>query len=351
MATAIFGVGAMVGPALGPLLGGYIIDNATWPLIFFVNLPIGIAAFFMTIAFIPDPHYLQKPKGGVDWLGLALLSSGLAALQYVLERGQHDDWWDSSTIVVLSFVAVLATAWFLIRTLRAAHPLVDLRSFRFPTFVFGNLLMIIVGFGLYGTALIMPLFFQTSMGTTAFGTGVALLPGALATAVAMVVVGRLMPVVDARILTAAGLLLSAWSCWWFGDLNGSAGLTDVFWPRLIQGLGMGLTFVPVTATMLAPIPKNELASATGVSMLVRQLGASVGIAVLTTLLARETSVAWMALAGGVTRSSGASMGQINGLLMQSASAIAYSYLFRICACVFVGGLAFVVFIKPARATA
>ncbi len=350
MATAIFGVGAMVGPALGPLLGGYIIDNATWPLIFFVNLPIGIAAFFMTIAFIPDPHYLQKPKGGVDWLGLALLSSGLAALQYVLERGQHDDWWDSSTIVVLSFVAVLATAWFLIRTLRAAHPLVDLRSFRFPTFVFGNLLMIIVGFGLYGTALIMPLFFQTSMGMTAFGTGVALLPGALATAVAMVVVGRLMSVVDARILTAAGLLLSAWSCWWFSDLNGSAGLTDVFWPRLIQGLGMGLTFVPVTATMLAPIPKNELASATGVSMLVRQLGASVGIAVLTTLLARETSVAWMALAGGVTRSYGASMGQINGLLMQSASAIAYSYLFRICACVFVGGLAFVVFIKPARAT-
>jgi len=351
MATAIFGLGAMIGPALGPLIGGYIIDNATWPLLFYVNVPIGIAAFFMTVAFIPDPSYLEKPKGGVDWLGLALLSSGIGALQYVLERGQHDDWFDSSTIVILSVVAVIATAWFLIKTLRDRHPLVDLRAFRFPTFVFGNLLMIVLGFGLYGTALIMPLFFQTSMGMTAYETGVALLPGALATAASMVVVGRLMTRVDPRLLTALGLLLTAWSCWSLGDLNQYAGVDDVFWPRLIQGLGMGLIFVPVTTVMLAPLPKNELASATGVSMLVRQLGASVGIAVLTTLLASETTIAWMALAGGVTHSYGASVNQINGLLVQSATVIAYSYLFRICALVFIVAIAFVPFMKPAKATA
>jgi MFS transporter, DHA2 family, multidrug resistance protein len=348
MATAIFGLGAMVGPALGPLIGGYIVDNATWPLLFYVNVPIGIVAFFMTIAFIPDPSYLEKPKGGIDWLGLALLSTGIGAIQYVLERGQHDDWFDSSTIVLLTVVSVIATAWFLIKTLRDPHPLVDLRSFRFPTFVFGNLLMVVVGFGLYGTALIMPLFFQTSMGMTAFDTGMALLPGAFATAASMLVVGRLMQVVDARILTTIGLLLSAWSCWMLGDLNQYAGVGDIFWPRIIQGFGMGLMFVPVTTVMLAPLPKNELASATGVSMLVRQLGASVGIAALTTLLGSETTVAWMALAGGVTHAYGASIPQINGLLVQSATVIAYSYLFRICALVFLFALVFVTFMKPAR---
>jgi MFS transporter, DHA2 family, multidrug resistance protein len=351
MATAIFGIGAMVGPALGPLIGGYIIDNATWPLLFLVNIPIGIAAFFMTIALIPDPTYLQKPKGGIDWLGLALLSTGVGAIQFVLERGQHDDWYDSPTITILTVVSVAASAWFIYKSLHDKHPLVDLRSFRFPTFVFGNLLLVVVGFGLYGTSLIMPLFFQTSMGMTAYDTGLALLPGALATAASMVIVGRLMQVVDVRILTALGLILSAWSCWALGDLNQYAGVGDIFWPRMIQGLGMGLMFVPVTTAMLSPLPKNELASATGISMLVRQLGASVGIAVLTTLLASETTVAWMALAGGVTQSHGVSMGQINGLLVQSATVIAYNYLFRICAFVFLFALVFVFFMKPNKAAA
>jgi len=346
MATAIFGIGAMVGPALGPLIGGYIIDNATWPLLFLVNIPIGIAAFFMTIAFIPDPSYLEKPKGGIDWLGLALLSTGIGAIQYVLERGQHDDWYDSPTIVILTAVSVAASAWLIYKSLHDKHPLVDLRSFRFPTFVFGNLLLVVVGFGLYGTSLIMPLFFQTSMGMTAYDTGLALLPGALATAASMIVVGRLMQFIDVRILTALGLVLSAWSCWALGDLNQYAGVGDIFWPRMIQGLGMGLMFVPVTTAMLSPLPKNELASATGISMLVRQLGASVGIAVLTTLLASETTIAWMALAGGVTQSHGASMGQINGLILQSATVIAYDYLFRICAFVFLFALVFVFFMKP-----
>lgn len=350
-AMAIFGVGAMVGPALGPLIGGYIIDNATWPLLFYVNVPIGIAAFLMTLSFIPDQNYIAKPKGGIDWLALALLTTGIAGLQYVLERGQHDDWFNSNTIVILTIVAIVATAWFLIKTLRDPHPLVDLRAFRFPTFTFGNILMVVVGFGLYGTSLIMPLFFQTSMGMTAYDTGVALLPGAIATAVAMVAVGRLMRIVDPRILTAVGLTLFAVSCWQLGDLNQYAGVGDIFWPRILQGFGMGLTFVPVMTVMLAPVPKNELSSATGVSMLVRQLGASVGIAVLTTLLASETTTAWMALAGGVHNLHGASVPQVDGMISQSAIVIAYSYLFRICAFVFLAALPVVAFIRPAPAIA
>lgn len=337
-AMALFGIGVMAGPALGPIIGGYIVDNATWPLIFFINLPIGITALFMTLANVPESHHLQKPKTGLDVFGLVLLSSGLGALQYVLERGQHDDWFDSGLIIALTAVAAITLPWFLIRMLRARYPLVDLRAFRFRGFTVGNVLLCVVGFGLFGTSLIMPLFFQTIMGMTAYGTGLALLPGALSTAVAMPIVPRLMRIIDVRWLLTAGALLFAWSCWALGDLNEVAGYWDVFWPRLVQGAGLGLLFVPLTTVMLADVPRNELASATGVSMLVRQLGGSLGIAILTTLLARETAVAWSALAGGVQQAHGQSVMTLTGMVARSASVIAYDYLFRISAFVFVASV-------------
>ncbi|MGD0050467.1 MAG: MDR family MFS transporter [Vulcanimicrobiaceae bacterium] len=347
-AMAIFGLGAMVGPALGPILGGYIVDNATWQLIFYINIPIGIAAFLMTQAFIPNPHYLEKPKGGIDWLGLGLLSSGLASLQYVLERGQHDDWWSSSTITLLAVVAVVALTWFIVKTLRDRHPLVDLKVFRYRTFTVGNILMTIVGFGLFGTSLIMPLFFQTVLGMTAYDTGMALLPGAVATAICMVVVGRLVTIVDTRLLTAIGIVLFAWSCWALGGLNEQAGIGDIFVPRLVQGFGMGFLFVPLTTVMLSAIPRNELAGATGVSLLLRQLGGSLGIAFLTTLLSRETAIAWNVLASGVVRSHGQSVGTLTQLVAMSSSVIAYDYLFRLSAIIFIITLPLVYFLRPPR---
>jgi DHA2 family multidrug resistance protein len=348
-AMAIFGLGAMVGPALGPILGGYIVDNASWQLIFYINIPIGIAAFLMTQAFIPNPHYLEKPKGGIDWLGLGLLTSGLAALQYVLERGQHDDWWSSSTITLLAVVAAVALPWFVIKTLRDRHPLVDLKVFRFRTFTIGNILMTIVGFGLFGTSLIMPLFFQTVLGMTAYDTGMALLPGAIATAICMIVVGRLIVFVDPRLLTGIGIVLFAWSCWALGGLNEQAGVGDVFLPRLVQGFGMGFLFVPLTTVMLSAIPRNELAGATGVSLLLRQLGGSLGIAFLTTLLSRETAIAWNVLASGVVRSHGQSVGTLTQLVAMSSSVIAYDYLFRLSAIIFIITLPLVYFLRPPRA--
>jgi DHA2 family multidrug resistance protein len=337
-AMALFGIGVMAGPALGPIIGGYIVDNASWPLIFFINLPIGITALFMTLANVPESHHLEKPKTGLDVFGLILLSSGLGALQYVLERGQHDDWFDSGLIVALIAVAAITLPWFLIRMLRARYPLVDLRAFRFRGFTVGNVLLCVVGFGLFGTSLIMPLFFQTIMGMTAYGTGLALLPGALSTAVAMPIVPRLMKFIDVRWLLTAGALLFAWSCWALGGLNDVAGYWDVFWPRLVQGAGLGLLFVPLTTLMLADVPRNELASATGVSMLVRQLGGSLGIAILTTLLARETAVAWSALASGVQHAQGQSVMTLTGMVARNASVIAYDYLFRISAFVFLASV-------------
>jgi DHA2 family multidrug resistance protein len=347
-AMALFGLGAMVGPAIGPLLGGYLIDNATWPLIFFINIPIGIAAFVMTLAFIPNPHYLNKPKGGLDFISLGLLVAGLGSLQYVLERGQHDDWWSSSTITTLAVVSVVSLIAFIVRSLRDKNPLVDLRIFRYREFTIGNMLLAILGFGLFGTALIMPLFFQSIAGMSAFEVGQVLLPGAIATAVSMIIAGRLVGRIDGRILIAFGTALFALSTWMLGGLNENTGYWDVFYPRVLQGFALGFLFVPLSTVMLAPVPREELSGASGVSNLVRQIGGSLGIAILYTMLTRETAVAWSTLAGGVTSTHGYSIQALTGLVAQGSSVIGYDYLFRLTAVVFIATLPLVFFMRPPK---
>ena len=350
-AMAIFGLGAMVGPAIGPTLGGYIIDNYTWPLIFYINIPIGIVAFLMTLMFIPNPHFLEKPKGGVDWVGLGLLTAGLASLQYVLERGQHDDWFSSNTIWTLSIVAIVALAWFIYKTIRDRYPLVDIRVFRFRTFTIGNIIGVVLGFGLFGTSLILPLFFQSVLGFTAFQTGMALLPGAIATAISMLMVGALMRFVDSRAMVIFGMLLFGLSTWWMGGLTQDAGYWDVFWPRVWQGLALGFMFVPLTTVTLGAVPKEELAGATGVSALIRQLGGSFGIAILTTLLARQAAIAWSELASGVTNTHGYSVATLTGLVAQQAAVNSYDYLFRLSAIIFFVSAPLVIFMRPSRRAA
>jgi DHA2 family multidrug resistance protein len=347
-AMAIFGLGAMVGPAVGPTLGGYIIDNYSWPLIFYINIPIGIVAFLMTLAFIPNPRFLQKPQGGVDWTGLALLSAGLASLQYVLERGQHDDWYQSDTIWILTIIAAVGITLFVVKALRDRHPLVDMNVFRFRTFTIGNIIGFISGFGLFGTSLVLPLFFQSILGFTAFDTGMALLPGAIATAISMAIVGRLTGRIDSRILVGFGMIVFGISTWWMGSLNEHAGYWDVFWPRLVQGFGLGFLFVPLSTVTLGSVPKEELAGASGVSALLRQLGGSFGIAVLTTLLAREAAIAQNALASGVTQTHGYSLSTLSQLVGMASQVISYDYLFRLSAIVFFVSAPLVIFMRPSR---
>jgi MFS transporter, DHA2 family, multidrug resistance protein len=332
---AIFGLGIMAAPAIGPVLGGYIVDNASWPLIFLINVPIGIVTFMMALAFIPTPHYIARVKNGVDWLGLGLLATGLASLQYVLERGQHEDWFDSSTIEILLAVSVVSLAIFIFKVVRDRHPLVNLRVFRFPAFTLGNVILFVVGFGLFGSELIVPLFFQNILGMTALDAGKALLPGAIATAIAMLITGRLVNKIDPRILLVIGAVLAAWSNWKLGGLTQYAGSDNTFIPRTMLGAGLGFLFVPMTTVMLSPIPRDELAGATGLSQLIRQLGGSLGIAVITTLLTRETAIAWSELAGGITRPSGVSSSTLISLLSQAATVSAYDFVFRLCALLFV----------------
>jgi DHA2 family multidrug resistance protein len=347
-AMAIFGMGAMVGPAIGPTLGGWIVDNANWPLIFYINVPIGIVAFLMTLAFIPSPKYIAKPKGGIDWIGLGLLTAGLASLQFVLEQGERDDWFSSQTIVILTIISIAALTAFVIKSLRDRHPIVDLKVFKFRSFSVGSFLGIIMGFGLYGTALILPLFFQSLLGFTAFDTGLALMPGAFATAASMLIIGRILNKVDGRWSIVFGTLLFAWSTWLLGGLSVQAGYWDVFWPRLIQGFALGFLFVPLTTISLGDVPVPEMAGATGVFTLLRQLGGSLGIAILTTLLTHQTAIAWNVLASGVTQSHGYSIGQLTAMVGQQSAMIAYNYLFRVTAIVFVLSTPLIFLVKKPR---
>jgi MFS transporter, DHA2 family, multidrug resistance protein len=349
-AMAIFGMGAMVGPAIGPTLGGWIVDNASWPLIFYINVPIGIVAFLMTLAFIPSPKYIAKPKGGIDWVGLGLLTAGLASLQFVLEQGERDDWFQSQTIQMFTAVAAIALIVFVIKSLLDKHPLVDLSVFKFRSFSVGSFLGVIMGFGLFGTALILPLFFQNMLGFTAFDTGLALMPGALATALSMLIIGRILNRIDGRWSIVFGTLLFAWSTWLLGGLTVQAGYWDVFWPRVVQGFALGFLFVPLTTISLSDVPVPNLAGATGVFTLLRQLGGSLGIAILTTMLTHQTAVAWNDLAAGVTQSHGYSVGQLTQIVSQQATMIAYNYLFRVTAIVFVLSTPLIFLIRRRSAT-
>ena len=347
-AMAIFGMGAMVGPAIGPVLGGVIVDNFSWPLIFFINIPIGILAFVMTMRYIRDPSYIKRDSSPMDFVGLGLLTAGLAALQYVLERGQREVWFSSYTIVIMTVVSVVSLIWFVMRMLRAANPIVDLRVFKNRGFAAGNFIGIISGFGLYGTALIIPLFLQSALGFTATLTGLALIPGAIATAISMPIAARVGKWIDGRLSIAIGLFLFAAGCWSMGGLSGDAGIGDIFWPRILQGFALGFLFVPLSTKTLADVPRDRLAGATGVYTLVRQLGGSLGIAILEFLLQRKEDQAYATLAGSVTLANPnvanlvgghptvamSSAAQLMSIVQRNATVLSYDYLLQLCAVVF-----------------
>jgi DHA2 family multidrug resistance protein len=346
-AMAIFGMGAMVGPAIGPTLGGYIVDNFNWPLIFLINIPIGIVAFSMTLIYVRDPAFIERARGKVDWIGLALMTAGVSSLQYVLERGQREDWFDSATIVTLSIVSLVGLALFVVRQLRDPSPLVTLSVFRFRSFAAGNFIGFITGFGLYGLNLVIPLFYQGVLGYSAMDTGLLLLPGAIATAFSLLAAGRLSSRLDPRVMIAFGLSFFAFGAWQLGGLNGDAGYWEFFWPRLWQGIAIGFIFVPLSTSTLSEIPRGSMAGATGVYTLLRQLGGGVGIAILQVIQSRREQFASTALASGVTLGNPQIAGMLHGapptpgqlaalagVVSRDATILSYDYMFRVCALIF-----------------
>jgi DHA2 family multidrug resistance protein len=287
-AMALFGLGVMVGPTIGPTLGGWLTDNYGWPWIFYVNLPVGILAAMMIAAYVHDPEHQRRPPT-IDYQGIAFLAVSVGAIQYVLEHGQREDWFDSRRIIWLSVMGVFGAALLLWRELTTDHPVIDFRVMKHRQMWVGTLLGVVMGIGLYAMSFTLPVFLQSDLRMTAQQTGIALLPGAIATAVSMGVVGRLTGRFDPRLLITIGALIFALAAWQLAHITGQSGRQDFFWPLIFRGVGLGLMFVPLTTVTLAELTSRELPQGTGLYNFFRQLGGSFGIAGIATLLARYTN--------------------------------------------------------------
>jgi len=284
-AMAIFGMGVMVGPTLGPTLGGWITDALSWPWIFYINLPFGAFAFALSLAYVRDSRFQQR-AGRIDWLGLALLAIGIGTLQTMLERGERLDWFASREIVMLALVSAASLATLVWHELRTEHPVIDLRVLLAPTMGAGVVLGGVLGVCLYATVFVLPVYLQTLLGFTAHQTGMVILPGALASAVTMAVMARTVGKLDPRITIAAGALLFAFAMWQWSHFTTQSGGGDFFWPLIVRGVGLGLVFVPLTNLALSDLPMDRIPQGTGLFNLMRQLGGSIGIALTATLLPR-----------------------------------------------------------------
>ena len=285
-AMAVWALGIVVAPMLGPVLGGWITDSYSWRWIFYINLPVGLAAGVMAQLFVFDPPYIKRTSDVVDYWGIGLLVIGMGSLQVMLDKGQEDDWFGSHFITILAILAIGGLAAFTIRELMAHHPIVDLRVFKVRTYATGVFLMTILGFVLYGSTVLIPIWLQTLMGYPSLQAGLAVLPRGLGSFLFMPMVGILMGIIEPRKLLASGLVIASWSLYMLSLLNTQAGYWDIFWPQLLQGAAMGLLFVPLTTITNDPIAPQNIGNATSIFNLMRNIGGSVGIASVTTIVAR-----------------------------------------------------------------
>ncbi|MFI5244849.1 MAG: DHA2 family efflux MFS transporter permease subunit [Gemmatimonadales bacterium] len=299
MAMAFFGLGVMVGPTIGPTLGGWITDNWSWPWIFYINVPLGILAAFMIATYVHDSEH-QRRAPSVDYVGIALLIVGVASLQYLLEFGQRDDWFDSKVMIGLAVSSVLGGALLVWRELATDHPAIDFRVLRHRQMWVGTVLGIVMGIGLFASVFTLPVFLQNNLRMTAQQTGIVLLPGALATALSMWVVGRLSRRFDPRVLIAGGAIIFAIAMWQLSQVTSDSGRSDFFVPLILRGVGLGLMFVPLTMVTLAELSRPELPQGTGLYNFFRQLGGSLGIAGVATIVAHDTAKVRAVLSEHVT---------------------------------------------------
>jgi len=289
LAMSFFGMGVVMAPILGPLLGGYITDAYSWRWIFYINLPAGAFATFLVMLFIYDPPYMHRRRLPIDRWGLFFLSIGLGCLQIVLDKGQRDDWFSSRFISMLSIIAVFALICFVLVELDTDQPVVNLQVIRSRSFSVGSLIMFTGFFTLFSGLVLLPLFVQELMGYTAYWAGLVLGPGGMAAFLVMPVAGALMRKgVSARLLLTIGLTLLTYSLWLMSRFNLEAGFLSIAWPRVVMGFGLGLFFVPLTAAAFVEIPKEETGNASGLFNLLRNLGGSFGVAFSTTILARRS---------------------------------------------------------------
>jgi DHA2 family multidrug resistance protein len=321
---AIFGVGVMVGPTIGPTLGGWIVDNYQWPWIFFINVPLGTLAAFMVWTYVRNASHQTRARK-IDFPGIALLALCIGSLQWMLERGERNDWFESRFIVVLCVVAVTAGILLIWRELTTDEPVIDFRVLRSRQLTAGVLFAALLGLALYGSVFVLPVFLQSLHGMTAWQTGKIILPGALASAFTMAVVGKNAHRLDARVTVVAGSLLFLLSMYQLSSLTFDAGARDMFWPLIWRGVGLGLIFVPLTNATMADLPDKELAQGTGMFNLTRQLGGSMGIAIMATLLTRFTTAQKASLTENVVAGAPATQARLDmlthGLMSKGMTAL------------------------------
>jgi len=286
-AMAIFGMGIVIAPIVGPILGGWITDGWSWRWIFYINIPVGILSIFLTLLFVHDPPYLRQRNRRVDTLGIALLVVGVGSLQLVLDRGERLDWFSSAFILWLSVLAAVSLLVFVFRELRVRDPVVDLSVFRDRTFASGNLIMFFGFFAFFASIVLLPVYVQKLMGYTSWWAGWLLAPGGVASFLLMPLVGRFIHRGEPRAMLAVGISLNAYALFLMSGFNLEADFASIVWPRIVQGVGLALFFVPLSAVTLSSVPREKMGNAAAVFNFMRNIGGSFGVAVMTTQLVRR----------------------------------------------------------------
>jgi DHA2 family multidrug resistance protein len=299
MAAGLFGLGAITGPLLGPTIGGYLIDMSSWHWIFLVNVPVGIAVAALAWRFIEEPAFVPD-RQPIDGIGIALLATGMPALQYVLEEGNRDGWFDSTRILVLTWVAVITLTTFIVHELEAKHPVVDLRVFKNRSYTAGTGLNFLTGVALFGSSYLFSLFCGAVMHYTALDTGRVFLVAGLAQIVLMPLVGRIAPKIDPRLLLGLGVTVVGASQWLGTQLTNAAGFNDLVAPQMVRAIGLAFVFIPVSVAALSDLPAAQRGNATGLFNLTRELGGSIGTAWMGKVVADGTVTHGLALAQHVT---------------------------------------------------
>ncbi|MCO5333875.1 MAG: DHA2 family efflux MFS transporter permease subunit [Pyrinomonadaceae bacterium] len=287
-AMALYGMGIVLAPIIGPTLGGWITDNYSWRWIFYVNLPVGALAAFMANSFVEDPPYLRDQKPGrIDYFGFGLMALGLGALELTLDLGQQKDWFESSVIIFTAATSGISLLGFVIWELVTPEPIVNLRVFLNRNFAVSCAMIAALGVVLYGSTALLPLFLQTILGYPALQSGMAVSPRGVGSIISMVIVGRLIGRIDSRYLILFGFATLGISTYMFTDISLYIGFWSIAIPMVISGFAMGFLFPPLTTMSVATLPQREIGNASGVYNLMRNTGGSVGIAIMMTLLQRR----------------------------------------------------------------
>jgi DHA2 family multidrug resistance protein len=352
-AMAVYGMGIVVAPIIGPTLGGLITDNYSWRWIFYINVPVGIVAILMARTFIEDPPYIKQQRPGrIDYIGFGLMALALGTLQLVLDKGQEEDWFSSPLITEGAVFAGVMFISFVVWEMLVKEPIVNLRILANRNFAVGTALMTVLGIVLYGTIALLPLFLQTLLGYPALQSGLAVSPRGFGSITSMIIVGRLIGKINGRYLLLFGFSLLAFSTYLFSDINLQISMRSIVWPGVMSGFAMGFVFVPLTTMAMGTLENDQIGNASGVFNLMRNTGGSLGIAAVTTMLARGAQLHQAAmvshltpydpafqqrvhdLAGTISSEAGSAAsqqayGSIYGTLVRQASLMSYIDNFRL----------------------